>query len=93
MVRCRLVIRHDEHRARIAKFPQMRILVYFFPRETRITAEEGVTLCVGGESLANVPDRHQEPGNRWSAIRRAGVPPLRVAVDVQRTGLDKGCEG
>jgi hypothetical protein len=71
---CRfLVVRHHEDRARISKLPQVRVLMYLFPREARIAAQERVALLVRREFLADVADRHHQPDDRWAAVSCTGV--------------------
>ena len=83
VVRWALVICHYQDRVRVAKLPQVRILVHLFPGEAGVATEERVALVVLFEGLTNVSDSHQETGDRWRAIRGAYVVPFCVAVDVK----------
>lgn len=87
VVRRVFVIREKENRSLVSVLPDVRVLVYFLPREATVAGQERVRVGVGQEVFADVSDCQHETDCRRRRVRRARVSSLSVSVNVKGAAL------
>ena len=86
-IRWFLVVRHNQHRSRVAELPEMSILVDFLPREPTVSTEEGIAVCICCKGFADVADCHNQAWDGWAAESSSRVITLSVTMEVELTLL------